>query len=139
MTPTICGHEREVLRLVLQIWSVPGLRMGTVLTEAQQRAHDDANDPANLAELLAEALRPFGLFVLVFPYGARATVAQTLPDNAVIIYHSEINGGMVEVYPPNASRSRPHAMPKARAVLLRILELPQDATAEDAVKALTAS
>jgi hypothetical protein len=77
-----------------------------------------------------------GGVILIFPYGARATVAPTLPDPAVIIYHDESQSGTIQIYPPHSNQGRILAMPQARALLRALVATPPDESSCDAVEAL---
>ncbi len=116
MTSTICGHEREAL-----IWACRFVDSHEVIhcrkwEPAEHEACLDVCNPATLAGLLSSALALFG----VGSYGKLTDEGMPV----VFLWLAE-------------TEACPFAgMPQARSVLLRILELPEGATAEDAVKAL---
>ena len=140
MTPTICGHERDALIWALRYWAWDARRAELLLQYPDGgdtllvSAARDANDPAKLAELLAEALREHGVNADSFRYGTEHAHGSVF----VRIWHGFANG-MIQVSLGEALRSHARMLTlfQARTALLRILELPQDTTADDAVKVLT--
>ncbi len=151
MTPTICGHRRDVLIAQLRCMTANGetglrfashawkiLDTGDTATQ-EATAHefkatfDALNDPAKLAELLAVAMADRGVNAEFYKYGVEHAHGSVF----VRIWHGFANG-MIQVSLGETLRSlaRMITLSQARATLLRILELPEGATAEDAVKAL---
>lgn len=136
MTPTICGHERDVL-----IWALTKLNSPTMGQtymrlanggkpiepghDAKYAALQASIDPAKLAAIMAEALRERGI-----------EARMQLPANmsfelaAFGIIDPSI-GGMVEW--SGCCYFRFHEF---RAAILRVLTLPDGATAAGAMKAL---
>ncbi len=138
MTPTICGHERELLRsrlIAAQLrdegFDVDGnaayrrkllIERGRDATKLEASATKCATvdaailDPARLAELLVAETHRRGFGHIDAYAGTRVSSWLCI----TISWHTWL----------------PRRSHEARAALLRILELPQGATAEDAVKAL---
>jgi hypothetical protein len=127
MTNTICGHERDVLRLGIQV-----LALSDNATAYADQIERDQNasgrikaatralvDPAKLAEILAERGRQLGL------------------DASASVDHRYIEITITQQTPYKVSRTWWEPI-EARALALRLLELPEGATAEDAMKALGA-
>jgi hypothetical protein len=139
---TICGHEREKLIWALHIRcaeddSVLGVPPYPMHNQPMsvQRADADLADPAKLAELLAEALRERGVDASVFLYG----VDRADGGEDVRIWRGYVNG-QIQVSvgrSVRSSHSRMFTLAEFRAALLRVLSLPDGATAEDAVKVVS--
>jgi hypothetical protein len=144
---TICGHERDVVRLGIQILALSD--NATVYADQIERDHNatgriksvtrDLDDPAKLTELLAEALRERGVDV------GGAPPADRRPYN---VFHGADLVGIVDWSRSNkATYSSAFAsgaatmwdMPQARVALLRVLSLPEGATADDAVREVEAA
>jgi hypothetical protein len=125
---TICGHERDVVRLGIQILALSD--NATAYADQIERDHNatgriksvtrDLDDPAKLAELLAEALRERGV-------GAGCYVTM----NGVLLWEPRATNGHGRLL---GNQQTQLTTPQARAALLRVLSLPEGATAEDAVK-----
>jgi hypothetical protein len=141
---TIGGHERGVVVMALRLIAMAPdeqyyfdcvLRC-TGTTTGMRVAFAGVSDPAKLAELLAEALMERGVDV------GGAPPADRRPYN---VFHGADLVGIVDWSRSNkATYSSAFAsgaatmwdMPQARAALLRVLSLPEGATAEDARKAV---
>lgn len=116
MSPTICGHERGILRRALYGWQIAPTTTRHIIdgagefSDAERDARRDADDPAKLAEMLATRGRELGLYIDV---EAR--------ENGVTI---RIEDGLP--LPPLRFRT----MASARAILLQWLQLPGGAREE---------
>jgi hypothetical protein len=135
MTPTICGHERHIL-----VWACRFVDSHEVghCRKWEHGEHDAAlavYDPAKLAELLAEALRERGVTVLRFRenYDMPFLCVGIFPPSRTPI-RVQFWGRFMRTVEYDAAW---FSMPQARSALLHILELPQNATADDTVKALS--
>ena len=146
MTTTICGHDRENLKCALRVAEYQGeetaMRMCNSVAKVAFAFPDDTRlaierdvlwaivDPARLAKVLGETLRGFGLPV----DGDECDEKQTYVDVD--------RGGMsniitVKTTDPDGHQSWfDYTMPQARALELRLLSLPNGATADDALKVL---
>lgn len=147
MSTTLCGHEREVLIAQLQCLTSDGpdfLRSSAEAWEvldrgdrvqrvAMERAFEDAfdalNDPAKLAELMAEELRRRGIKALAIDC---TDVDAILSDADTVVWHYDDNLA-VET---RASNSGPLARSQARTALLRLMQLPEGTPIQDVLKAL---
>jgi hypothetical protein len=114
---TLYGHERETLLWALRAGEWPAFNWADRGLQAKWDAHEAVTDPAKLAELLAEALRERGI-----------VAASLSRDGRCIIAFVDTQGN---------TRRREPDLPQARALLLRILTLPDGATAEDATRAIS--
>lgn len=124
----------------LHVWrNDPGVALaachsqGPPFLDDQRAAIVSANDPAKLANLLAEALRRLGITVHDLNGGKLSYPVVELYDADNEVY-MDIWHSMSDV--ERSANARVLAMPQARVALLRVLLLPEDSTAEDAVKAL---
>ena len=132
MSDTICGHERGALIWVLKdpdplnnaererrvIFAVSGVSdFASCVATHKQRFASIVSDPAKLSELITTECQRRGFDFINAYVGAYDSTWICI----AISWHTWLP-------------RRPH---EAHAALLRILELPEDATAEHAVKALT--
>lgn len=119
MSTTICGYERQWIRVWLRVADEnPDLVALSDCKCRVCRALNDILDPAKLAELMADRLHIWG--VCAYCYCDSGFV--------VVVDASE--------YGRNEIGTLRFSIPQARAALLRILELTENATAADAMKAL---
>ena len=123
---TICGHERDAL-----IWACsPGFNSENCITTSMVKAvaFRATRDPAKLAELMAEVLREKGVSACV----ADSALTHVYSDARIVVWFSlgSIRLDYVE------ERDEILTLAQARAAMLRILSLPEGATADDATKAL---
>jgi hypothetical protein len=136
---TLCGHERGVWLWALRHWASSPEHARRIANETHPRdetcsAVKDATDPAKLAEFLAAALRERGLHVYDEDPGdsMRLPCVLLLADNGRIWIERFVDW--------NDCQADPHGLdldlPQARALLLRILTLPEGATAEDAIRVI---
>lgn len=127
---TIGGHDRLTLIYVSQR---PSREWFGGCCNAC-RAAFAINDPAKLAALLAEALRERGTIVYLGDPG------DSLRFPCVIILVDGPKLWIERFSDQEAVEDRMHGlyldMPQARSALLRILELPEGVTTDEAVKAL---
>jgi hypothetical protein len=136
---TICGHDAEALTWALRITCAEGDSvLGTPpypmhnQPMSVQRADADLADPAKLAELLAESLRKRGVGATVLVASAETKTFWAFSGDCQrpILYSIELSITLANMW----SVAR-FDLPQARAALLRVLSLPEGATADDAVKA----
>jgi hypothetical protein len=154
MTPTICGHERGLLRsrLIAAQLRDEGIDVDGNATYRREllieRGHDAAkleasaakcaaidaaiHDPAKLGAILAEALRERGVSAY-FLGDYYAAIPQLAPRDAIGVFSVASRCELI------IQRGFPQTLmsiPKARATLLCILKLSHDATAISAAKEL---
>jgi hypothetical protein len=167
MNTTICGHERETLRRALSIahhviiappappegakwtsakasqevigWYFDDPSLNLEMTPQRAAAVDAAIDPAKLACIISDTLRDFGV-------DAHSTYPATMSTAKIWVTHFPRPSWENE---PAGVSLRPGAlstvatinwtMVEARAVLLRLLQLPDGATPEDALREVKAS
>jgi hypothetical protein len=132
MTPTICGHEREALIWALG-WhtthAIPPNDISWPEWARGERALQATNDPAKLAELLAEASIAAGLDM---------SPNASLPNYDWTRFRVYPNhNGNIALDDLDQLNPNDLTLSQARAALLRILELPEGSTVDDAVKALS--
>jgi DNA-binding NtrC family response regulator len=125
---TICGHELGTLQWALSTFDPDDGLPSCGCESAKCQAQLVVDDPAKLAELLAEALRERGVDV---PGPSEQTFW------AQLVIQPRRTEGVIEIDMPEDGPSFTLDMPQARAALLRVLSLPEGATAEDAVKAVS--
>ena len=128
---TIGGHSREALLAVLPFENdLPKCPCKAPMCQAEVALHDHAK----LAELMASALRERDLGVW---YGKLLT-REKYP--LVVVTHGRaeifIRIALSRAELGNYSTVATLSIPAARAALLRVLQLPEGATAADAMKAL---
>ncbi len=136
MTPAICGHGRDNLIWALKLWATitsGGVAMYAAGTGrgkvAKSNAFGDVNDPAKLAELLAEAAQLVGLDM---------SPNASLPNYDWTRFRVYPNHhGTITLEDFDQLNPQELTLQQARSIVLRILELPKGATPDDAVKALT--
>lgn len=130
MTTTICGHDRTLLRGVLEFANgsnLDGISRDWPRPEdptPTEAAMFDVYNADKLAAIIANILRNGSIETLVFAYGARATVGPSLSEDVAVIYYTVGHGGTIQVYPPHTSRSSVFAVPQARALVIRMLDAP---------------
>ena len=138
MDKTICGHDRETLRVALAraanadqdpskaasalAWVMVAERTGYAGPDLL--AFNDVHDPAKLAEMLAERGRQLGLGFWHGPNEPR----EPLPTDYVLY----VIDGVIRLYSPLSLKAwqRQHTMAQARALLLKWLQLPDGAREE---------
>lgn len=130
MTTTICGHDRETLKRVLFEMTSPAFDPRFELIGAPWDAYVALHNPARFAEIISETLRGCGLSV----NGDECDEKETTLDIDV--------GGMGDIITVKKTDPDGHqswcdyTMPQARALELRLLQLPDGATSADALQAL---
>jgi hypothetical protein len=135
MTPTICGHERGALVIALRLIAMaPDERhyIACVLAHPQSTMKAEFGalaDPTKLAELLAEASIAAGLDM---------SPNASLPNYDWTRFRVYPNhNGNIALDDLDQLNPNDLTLSQARAALLRILELPEGSTVDDAVKALS--
>lgn len=138
----IRGHERRIL-----IWACWELERFTCLSvtdsaerfgEGRPAAVTALSNPAALAEIISETLRGFG--VNAYGPGVHEAPAPVFPCVDVTPFDNDIRVQVWRSYQDMLNdESGDHDMPTARALLLRLLQLPKGATTEDALQEVEAA